>query len=553
MQQERDKVQIGIDLGTTYSSMAYVAIKRTGHGAIPVTRIATDDTEDRPERIFIPSAVCATLNDEAEIVWTVGAKALQDAKELGKRAHLYLGYKLRIGFVFDQKDNPITLDTPDGTTVTIDVTPDQIAEKLVAYLYNLAFGSDQAPLGDSEPTSVSVSVPALWRPENKQAVINLVERAGFSRDTIRTVEEPIAALYNFLSEDNQLLRGAQKYVMVIDYGGGTCDIAIVKTSKNADKLLARGEQGGKVVGRGSIDRGGINLDRRIAEELLAPQLYDLELSESLLLVKAEQVKIAFANLLRDQDRTYPLDDSLILRHVIELPDGKREIETSLEHFRGILKPELSKQREPIEEALNFASFEGGKKISLADIVQVFLTGGTALLPLVTEEVQQIFGETERGVRIYNREPRRSIVYGTALYAYYCDYGLIPSIAMTLRHDIWLDGIIRIVLAKRGTRLPHQFRDTVFFTSFEQTNEISVLLYQGNKDNFRQLGRPQTFALAKPARIGSRFRIEGEIDESGLVTISISRIGSPNEKFELKREAPIETKSDMEAMEERTKR
>jgi hypothetical protein len=73
---------------------------------------------------------------------------------------------------------------------------------------------------------VIFGVPSESGPEFKQALTGIAEATGFGR--IRTVDEPKGALLYHLWHKDFSPSEAQQGVLVIDFGGGTCDFALMR-------------------------------------------------------------------------------------------------------------------------------------------------------------------------------------------------------------------------------------------------------------------------------------------------------------------------------------
>lgn len=539
-------VTIGIDLGTTYSSMAYVGIQVSCYGMpIPKPEIATDKTGTRVEHQFVPSDVCAYLKD-GELRWAVGLEARSAAARFGRKAHLYRYYKVLIGAPFLDEEYEANLD-PDLRSNLRSVTPDAVAQKVIEYLYFLAFGSDEAVLHDYGIAAVSVSVPALWPADRARHVQDLVRAALklAAVEEVRVIEEPIAALYHQIRPQAHLLQGREKYVMVIDYGGGTCDVAVVKIKKDADRLQAQTDKVAEVIGRGSLDRGGVQIDERIADRLdkeLSGR--DLQCTRSWDLEEAERLKIAYANSIRDL-RARGTDHPHALEHRVRLDSSNSSdeitIRMSAEEFAELVSPELAQLAKPVNEALQDANRtderKGREDLGLKDMSHVFLAGGTPLLLLVKDEVRRLLEEAGSLATITDIDPRKAIAYGAALHAHYRETGMGLGIGVTLKESIWLKDIFGrgILVAKKGTVLPCAYSRAVRIAR-RQFKEGEVALYSGPSRSISKdtpLYRT-TYRVDLPARFWTQFVFEVAIDESGQMDLVLTRSGHPEDTLTLRR-------------------
>ncbi len=74
---------------------------------------------------------------------------------------------------------------------------------------------------------VVIGLPACVPDGYESCLKDLAGKAGFSKARMKTVEEPVAALVYHLHRRDLTPRQARAGVLVVDFGGGTCDIAFL--------------------------------------------------------------------------------------------------------------------------------------------------------------------------------------------------------------------------------------------------------------------------------------------------------------------------------------
>lgn len=99
--------------------------------------------------------------------------------------------------------------------------------------------------------SVVVTVPAYFSSDEREATHQAAELAGFQADGIKLLSEPVAAALAWQAH----LQNKRKLVLVVDLGGGTCDLT----------LLATGEELRELGYFGDNQFGGLEWDLSIAE------------------------------------------------------------------------------------------------------------------------------------------------------------------------------------------------------------------------------------------------------------------------------------------------
>ncbi len=171
---------------------------------------------------------------------------------------------------------------------------------------------------------------------------------------MRIVDESTAAALGYaLVQPNSI-------IMVVDFGGGTLDISVVRTIEIiAEKQALQAE----VLAKADAYIGGIDIDQWIAEYWVGKQT-----TEEILSI-AEQVKI----LLSQQELAEIGDYALSRRELTQILE---------EHLL------LEKLRHTLDEALAIAWHRG---ISKPAIEQVLLVGGSCLLTPVQDLICAYFG------------------------------------------------------------------------------------------------------------------------------------------------------------------
>lgn len=267
-----------------------------------------------------------------------------------------------------------------------------------------------------------------YRAELKQ----IANKLGVS--TFRTLDEPVAAALGYGVDLTD-----EKRLMIVDFGGGTLDIAIVRTHpvshsgkeggignlKRATLLAARG-----------LAFGGENIDGWIAdmgcERLNAHQ----ETLRPLLLSQSETIKKDLSNKANVFDSSYFL-----------LQGGNR-IEIKRNEFLLMLEERgLYKTLETLTQA---TLYDCQHEINEAEIDAVLLVGGSTLLPGIRELFEQMFGPQ----RVHYWEPFEAVVKGAAV------YGAGFTVDQIIHHDyaikVYNDEKQRTEyerLVKRGTAYP----------------------------------------------------------------------------------------------------
>jgi len=128
---------------------------------------------------------------------------------------------------------------------SLDLSQRMIADLVGAFI--------QGDIGDVE--LAVLSTPVKFSQERRSALLEAASLAGLN--VVKLVYEPTAALIGALNE-NEVHDGTS---LIVDWGGGTLDIAVVRKTGDTFKELAVS---------GDVDRlGGSQIDKEIANKLLA--------------------------------------------------------------------------------------------------------------------------------------------------------------------------------------------------------------------------------------------------------------------------------------------
>ncbi len=399
---------LGIDLGTTNSTAAEVTWEQ---GSTPVARcleVEQPTLEGAYVHVLVPSIVA--LHQGREFVGE-GAKRLRArAAELGlsKDRDLFFECKNEMGL---RKTNH---RAPEGYRSASDV-----GGRILDFLRQASTGDSPDPV-----TRTVVTVPASFRAAQRQDTIRSAALAGLELADGDLLDEPIAAFIDYvISYPERVVRSLRsaRSLVVFDFGGGTCDIAVFRLDQpTPTRRLA--------IAPLAVSRyyrlGGGDIDAAIVHEILIPQLVaqnqlaDFELGfeekkkiiEPVLLGVAESLKIGLCTeiaRLESFDKYAVADKSTVVKvqsGVQSCPLGGRQLtlqspRLTAAEFERVLAPFLEpdvvvpKETEyrrscsifaPLEDALERAGMEPD------DVDLCLLVGGSSLIPQVADAVEDYF-------------------------------------------------------------------------------------------------------------------------------------------------------------------
>ena len=326
---------VGIDLGTTYSAMAYMDDQSTPRMV-----------QDGAGQAVVPSVV---YFDDEEVI--VGDIALQQARMDPDRVVQFI--KVHVGDEWSRVFN--------GRIHT----PESISAIILAHLIREA----EPQIG--RVTSAVVTVPAYFTEKRRRATQQAGEIAGLK--VIGTLNEPMAAALAFglYREDRE------QTAVIYDLGGGTFDVTVVRISPN--ELVELATYGNRQLGGKDWDQVLVNY---VADDFQRacgadPRLDPLAMQD--LLVSCEEAKRRISRFKRTDIRLQALG----YNHTCEV---------TREEFERLTAPMVQTTRLTTELALEDA------KLKWRDVSRVVLVGGSTHMPMIRTMLREISGrEPDSGV------------------------------------------------------------------------------------------------------------------------------------------------------------
>jgi DNA-K related protein/Hsp70 protein len=244
-------VNIGIDLGTTNSALAYIDPKQAAEAdypAISVLEVPQFVAQGREEsRRTLPSFLF--LGDQEYIgVYAREQGALVPTKSVHS-AKSWLSNP-----AVDRTAKILPWDAQEGGRV---LSPVEVSAKILRKLAETWAAKNGSAIGEH---SVVLTVPASFDEEARELTVTAAREAGIEKLTL--VEEPAAAFYSWIAND---LARSQKSlfdgqtVLVCDVGGGTSDFTLIRVSRENDRVDFTRTAVGK-----HLLLGGDNLDLTLA-------------------------------------------------------------------------------------------------------------------------------------------------------------------------------------------------------------------------------------------------------------------------------------------------
>ncbi|WP_405010550.1 Hsp70 family protein [Kitasatospora sp. NBC_01539] len=369
---------LGIDLGTTNSVVAHL---RRGEPEIVFNRQNQEGT---------PSVVGRGRRGELLVGSSARGRLALDGENVIRSVKRFMGRKFRdpqVQAALDELDYKVTAGTDGDVNVWFDgrsYTPIEISAII---LHRLKEDAEQR-LGEPFHRAV-ITVPAYFGERQVAATQEAGRMAGLH--VLRVINEPTAAALAYGMTADAGDDG--RTVLVYDLGGGTFDISILLLVPGSVSVL--GIEGDNLL-------GGDDFDRAITTALLddirdeygsdyRPDRRDRPRIAS----AAEVVKIELSNQEASDVVLAGLGaGALVLETVFERP-----------RFEELVEARIERTIELTHKAIMQAN------LTVGDIDEVLLVGGSTAIPLVARRLGEVFGpkRIRRGVN-----PMQCVALGAAV-------------------------------------------------------------------------------------------------------------------------------------------
>ena len=465
---------IGIDLGTTNSC---VAVLEGGEPQIIANNEGMRTT---------PSVVAFTKDGERIVGEPAKRQAVTNAERTvtSIKTHMGTDYKVDI----------------DGKGYT----PQEISAIILQKLKADAEGY----LGQ-QVTEAVITVPAYFTDAQRQATKDAGRIAGL--DVKRIINEPTAAALAYGMDKLD----EEKKILVFDLGGGTFDVSILEIGDGTFEVLATA---------GNNRLGGDDFDKVIidylADEFKKAEGVDLRSDKMAL----QRLKEAAEKAKKELSST--MSTNINLPFITATAEGPKHmnIDLSRAKFNELTADLVEKTMGPTKSALADAG------LSVSEIDDVLLVGGSTRIPAVQEAVKNLIGkEPHKGIN-----PDECVAAGAAIQAGVLtgevnDLLLLDVTPLSL--GIETMGNVMTKIIERNTTIPTK-KSQVFSTAADNQTAVDIHVLQGERsmayDN-TTLGRFQLSEIPPAPRGIPQIEVTFDIDANGIVHVTAKDLGTGKEQ------------------------
>ena len=372
----RNKIDYGIDLGTTNS-----AIARMENGVPTIKK--SDTLKDT-----VPS--CIHFNKRQDIL--VGDTAFNVMKNDNARALKTLE-KGKTNTFIEFKRTMGTTHSYECANMNKSFSSEELSSEILKKLKSF--------VQDENINSIVITVPAKFLNPQNEATMKAAKLAGFRH--IELLQEPVAAAtaYGLGSKSKD------GFWLVFDFGGGTFDVALIKAEEGI--LAVKDTDGDNWL-------GGKNLDEAIVDQIIIPNLAENFEIESILEDSDQKEILRNAVKFYAEETKIQLsfkDSHNILSQLGDLPiedENGNELEVDVlvtqKDMENVVAPIFQKAIDISKELLKRNNLKG------ADLGALILVGGPTYSPILRRMLkEQITDKVDTSV-----DPMTVVAKGAALFA-----------------------------------------------------------------------------------------------------------------------------------------
>jgi len=476
---------IGIDLGTTNSC---VSVMEGGEAVVIANQEGGRTT---------PSVVGFIENGDRLVGQMARNQAITNPENTIYSIKRFMGRR-HSEVTGEEKLVPYKIVGGADELVKVDIrgknyTPPEVSAMILQYLKKAA----EDYLGESVAEAV-ITVPAYFNDAQRQATKDAGKIAGLN--VRRIINEPTAAALAYHMD-----KGKSGKIAIFDLGGGTFDVSILEVGDGVVEVLAT---------NGDTHLGGDDFDDLVIHWLadtFSKENGGLDLRKDKMAL--QRLKEAAEKAKKELSQVTSANISLPF--ITMVAGQPRHLTTTLTraNFENLTKNLLEKCRAPCVDCLR------DSKLSINDVTDVILVGGSTRMPMSQAMAKEIFGKPPK----MNVNPDEVVAVGAAIQGGVLtgevkDVLLLDVTPLSL--GIETEHGIMDKLIERNTTIPTS-KSKVYSTAAPNQPAVDLKIYQGERkmasDN-RLLGQFTLDGIPPAPRGEPQIEVTFNIDANGILEV-----------------------------------